>query len=367
VTWWTVAIGVDTHKRWHVAVALDSLGRLIDSRVVEASSAGYRQLLVWARSLGALAFGIEGCGSYGAGLARFLADHKEAVFECERPRRGERRGGKNDLVDATLAARRIVSGEGLSVPRGGGQREQLRVLLLERRGAVRARTAALNQLDAVIVTLPDELRRRLAAVPKRRLVETVARLRRRPDGVTEPLRRIARRIQLLNDEIAAIDDDLDQLISDTAPDLLAECGVGPVCAAQLLVSSGDPRRMASEASFAALGGTNPLDASSGKQQRHRLNRGGDRQLNWALHVIALQRVQPPHRNRGLLPPTPGQRQDHQGSQTLRQARARTPLLRPAQGTTATRLDNIEASDGGGGNRTRVHDRTRRASTSVVRV
>lgn len=290
MTWWTVAIGVDTHKQWHVAVALDPLGRLIDSITVDASSAGYQRCLAWARSLGEPAFAIEGCGSYGAGLASFLADRLEVVFECERPRRGERRGGKNDLGDATLAARRIVTGEGLSVPRGGGQREQLRVLLLERRGAVRARTAALNQLDAVIVTLPDDLRRRLTAVPKRHLVGTVARLRPRPDGATDPLRRIGRRIQLLSQETSEIDEDIARLVAVVAPDLLCETGVGPVCAAQLLVSSGDPRRMASEASFAALAGTNPLDASSGKQQRHRLNRGGDRQLNWALHVIALQRV-----------------------------------------------------------------------------
>lgn len=287
---WTVAIGVDTHKQWHVAVALDRFGRLIDSLTVAATAGGYRQLLVWARGLGEPAFGIEGCGSYGAGLAGFLADHSEGVFECERPKRSERRGGKNDLVDATLAARRVVSGEGLSVPRGGGQREQLRVLLLERRGAAKARTAALNQLDAVIVTVPDDLRRRLVRVPKKQLVSTVARLRRRPDDATDALRRIARRIQVLTQEVTEIDGQLARLVSETAPDLLAECGVGPVCAAQLLVSSGDPRRMASEASFAALGGTNPLDASSGKQQRHRLNRGGDRQLNWALHVIALQRV-----------------------------------------------------------------------------
>jgi transposase len=152
VTWWTVAIGVDTHTQWHVAVALDRLGRLIDSLTVPATATGYRQLHVWAHGLGQPAFGIEGCGSYGAGLARFLTDHGETVFECERPRRRERRGDKNDLVDATLAARRVVSGDGLSLPRGGGQREQLRVLLLERRGAIRARTAALNQLGAAIMT-----------------------------------------------------------------------------------------------------------------------------------------------------------------------------------------------------------------------
>jgi transposase len=290
VTWWTVAIGVDTHKQWHVAVALDRLGRLIDSLTVAATEAGYQQLVGWARGLGEPAFGIEGCGSYGAGLARCLADHGEQVFECERPKRGERRGGKNDLVDATLAARRIVAGEGLSVPRGGGHREQLRVLLLERRGATRARTAGLNQLDAAIVTAPAELRARLDRVPKRRLVLTAARLQGRSGGMADVLRRIARRIQLLSAEIDEIDRTLDQLVAKAAPSLLAECGVGPVCAAQLLVSSGDPARMATEASFAALAGTSPLDASRGNHRRHRLNRGGDRQLNWALHVIALQRV-----------------------------------------------------------------------------
>lgn len=290
MTGWTVAIGVDTHKQWHVAVALDRLGRLIDSLTVSATMSGYRQLLVWAHAMGEPAFGVEGCGSYGAGLASFLADHGERVFECERPRRRERRGGKNDVVDATLAARRVVAGEGLSSPRGGGQRERLRMLLLERRGAVRARTAALNQLDAAIVTAPAELRQRLDRVPKRRLVSVVARLRPRPDGVTDVLRRIARRIQLLTDEIDEVDQTVQALVAAIAPGLLAECGVGPVSAAQLLVSSGDPDRMATEASFAALAGTSPLEASSGKHRRHRLNRGGDRQLNWALHVIALQRV-----------------------------------------------------------------------------
>lgn len=290
VTGWTVAIGVDTHKQWHVAVALDRLGRQIDCLTAEATAAGYRRLLVWASELGQPAFGIEGCGSYGAGLAAFLAKRGIAVYECERPKRGERRAGKNDLVDATLAARRVVTGEGLSLPRGRGAREQLRVLLLERRGAVRSRTAALNQLEAVIVTAPDDLRHRLDGVPKKQLVPTAARLRPSPDGVTDVLRRIARRAQALSVEITEIDRSLLRLVSEHAPTLLAECGVGAVCAAQLLVSSGDPQRMASEASFAALAGTSPIDASSGKHQRHRLNRGGDRQLNWALHVIALQRV-----------------------------------------------------------------------------
>ena len=290
MTGWTVAIGVDTHKQWHVAVALDRLGRQIDCLTAEATAAGYRQLLGWARGLGQPAFGIEGCGSYGAGLVRFLEGRGVLVYECDRPRRGDRRRGKNDLIDAALAARRVVSGEGLSRPRGGGQREQLRILLVERRGATRARTAALNQLDAVIVTAPDDLRRRLTGIPRKRLVSTALRLRRRSDGVTDVLRRIACRIEALSTEIQEIDRTLLRLVTELAPHLLTECGVGAVCAAQLLVASGDPQRMVSEASFAALAGTSPVDASSGKQQRHRLNRGGDRQLNWALHVIALQRV-----------------------------------------------------------------------------
>jgi transposase len=290
VTEWTVAIGVDTQKAGPCRCGTGSDGSTLDSFAVEATRAGYQRLLAWAAELGRPVFGVEGCGSYGAGLARFLEAEGVLVYECERPRRGERRRGKNDLIDAALAARRVVAGEGLSVPRGGGQREQLRLLLLERRGAIRARTAALNQLSAVVVTAPDSLRHQLAPLSKRRLAERAARLRSRPDGVTDVLRRIARRVEHLSDEIAAIDQSLAALVAGTAPHLLTECGVGAVCAAQLIVSSGDARRMANEASFAALAGTSPIDASSGKQQRHRLNRGGDRQLNWALHVIALQRV-----------------------------------------------------------------------------
>jgi transposase len=287
---WTVAIGVDTHKDAHVAVALDVLGVEHDQCVVEATLAGYKRLLSWVARLGEPAFAVEGCGSYGAGLARFLETSGCLVCECERPRRGDRRRGKNDLIDAALAARRLLSGEGLSTPRGGGQREQLRVLLVERRGAIQARTAALNQLHALVVTAPDALRERLTGLSNARLVKTATKLRSSSDGLCEVLRRIAKRAQSLSHEIGEIDRSLLRLVTELAPQLLAECGVGAVCAAQLLVSSGDAKRMTSEASFAALAGTSPVDASSGKQQRHRLNRGGDRQLNWALHVIAIQRI-----------------------------------------------------------------------------
>ena len=289
---WTVAIGIDTHKDAHLAVALGRLGTQVDSRQFEASTRGYLELLAWAQSLGEPAFAIEGCGSYGAGLARLLEAGGELVYECERPRRRERRRGKSDLIDATLAAGRLLSGTGLSRPRGGGVREDLRLLLLERRGAVRAQTAALNQLRSVLLTAPASVRERLEPLGDRRLLRATLRLRSR-DGsgcLVHVLRRLARRAGQLGSELDELDAALEQLVAKLVPELLAECGVGPVCAAQLVVSSGDPARMRSEASFAALGGTSPVDASSGRQQRHRLNRGGDRQLNRALHVIALNRI-----------------------------------------------------------------------------
>src|ERR687897_844610 len=287
---WTVAIGVDTHKDLHVAVALDGLGAQLDSREIATTPAGYRSLLSWAQELGVPAFAIEGTGSYGAGLVRFLERTGLSVYACERPRRQERRRGKSDLIDAALAARRLLGGEGLSFPRGGGRREDLRLLLLERRSAMQARNAALNQLSALLVTAPDHLRARLGALSGDRLAQAAARLRPRPEVMTGVLRRLGQRAVRLSKEVAEAERALAALLAQVARDLLEECGVGPICGAQLLVSSGDPSRMTSEASFAALAGTSPVEASSGQQQRHRLNRGGDRQLNWALHVVALARI-----------------------------------------------------------------------------
>jgi transposase len=290
---WTVAIGVDTHKDEHVALACDALGRELGSRSLPATSAGYLALLHWARELGEPAFAVEGAGSYGAGLARFLAAAGERVYESERPRRRERRRGKSDPIDAAIAARRLLAGEGLSRLRGGGVREDLRLLLLERRGVVRAETAALNQLHSLLVAAPAPLRERLAGLRGRRLLAACARLRARADEervLVGVLRRLSGRARALAAELTALDRELEELVAALVPELLQECGVGPVCAAQLVVSSGDPARMRSESSFAALGGTSPVDASSGRQQRHRLNRGGDRQLNRALHVIALSRI-----------------------------------------------------------------------------
>ena len=293
---WTVAIGVDTHKDVHVAVACDRSGSQLDAYEIAPNGEGYALLLAWAKALGQPAFAIEGCGSYGAGLARFLGAAGISVWEAERPRRRERRRGKSDLIDAAIAARRLISGEGLSLPRGGGERrEQLRLLLLERRGVVQARTAALNQLQAAALTptLPERLR----TLGGEKLLRACLQLR--PATIEQTvMRRLARRVRQLETELAEVDEQLGACVGSLAPSLIDECGVGVICAAQLIVSSGDPARMRSEAAFAALAGTSPVDASSGRQRRHRLNRGGDRQLNRALHVIALTRIRYHEQTRG---------------------------------------------------------------------
>src|SRR5436190_5309168 len=194
---WTVAVGVDTHKEVHVAVALDRLGAQLDSREIATTPAGYRSLLCWAQELGVPAFAVEGTGSYGAGLVRFLESVRVGVYECERPRRQERRRGKSDLIDAALAARRLLSGERLSLPRGGGRREDLRLLLLERRGAMQARNAALNQLNALVVTAPDHVRERLGALSGEQLACAAARLRPSAEVMNGVLRRLGRRVERL--------------------------------------------------------------------------------------------------------------------------------------------------------------------------
>ncbi len=294
---WTVAIGVDTHKDLHVAVALEGLGQELGRLALEASAAGYLRLWEWASTLGQCAFAIEGAGSYGAGLARFLAAAGAPVYECERPSRRERRRGKSDPRDAAAAARRLLAGgEGISQLRGHGPREGLRVLLVQRRSADRARTEALNQLHGLLVTAPERLRARLGSLSEEPLARAAAGLPRPSRGATETrvlvevLRRLGQRALALGRELKENERGLRRIVREVAPELLEEVGVGPFSAAQLLVSSGDPARMGSEASFAALGGTSPLDASSGRQERHRLNRGGDRQLNRALHTIARTRI-----------------------------------------------------------------------------
>jgi hypothetical protein len=174
-----VAIGVDTHRDEHLAVALDGLGRELGSVTIGADGSGYARLWEWASELGEPRFSVEGTGSYGAGLTAFLVGAGGVVFECERPRRRDRRGGKSDRIDATLAAKRLLTGERLPRPRGGGVRDDLRLLLGERQGAVRARTAALNELQAAIVTGPETLRSRFRGLNGKQAAKLALKLRGR--------------------------------------------------------------------------------------------------------------------------------------------------------------------------------------------
>lgn len=282
---WTVAIGVDTHRDVHVAVAVDRLGRRLGALEFGVDESGFEELRRFALLLGQPAFAIEGTGSYGASLARALLADGFAVFECERPQR-RRRMDKNDRIDAELAARRLLAGEPLSLPRGGHEREQLRLLLVERRSAQHARQQALNQLKAAIVTLDPPLRAQL----EQRRPATLARSTLLQRQQLAPLQRLAKRIVLLERELTETDRELNELTHALCPQLLRQPGVGPLCAAQLLVSTSEPHRIRSEPAFAALAGVSPIEASSGPIKRHRLNRSGDRQLNWALHMTALNRI-----------------------------------------------------------------------------
>jgi transposase len=280
--------------------AVNQQGALLGHARFSATPAGYADLVGWLAGLGRIArVAVEGTCSYGAGLTDHCRRAGVAVFEVSRPARRTRRGtGKSDPVDAENAARAALAGTDLSVPKTReGYVESLRVILQTRGGAVQARTAALNTLHQLILTAPAGLRSQLDPLPRSDQVSACAALRPGRDladpaqAVKTALRRLARRITHLEVEIDNASTDLDTLVRRHQPALLAEVGVGPVTAAQLLITAGDnPDRMHSPAAFVALCGTNPIPASSGQTIRHRLNRGGDRQANNALHTIALTRL-----------------------------------------------------------------------------
>jgi transposase len=295
-----VTLGVDTHADSHVAVALDQAGRPLGTRTISTTPGGYAALLGWARRFGTVdRIGVEGTGSYGAGLARWLRAHGQLVIEVDRPdRAARRRQGKADDLDAHAAARAVQAGTATGQPKAGdGTVEMIRSLRLARRSAVKARTQAANQLTALLVTAPDGLRAQLRRLPLAELVATAARLR--PDQVPATptdaakfaLRSVAGRWLQLTEEITALDVELERLVATAAPALVAVKGVGTQTAAALLVAAGDnPERLRSEAAFAHLCGVAPIPASSGKTTRHRLNRGGNREANWALYLIAVGRM-----------------------------------------------------------------------------
>lgn len=304
-----VTLGVDTHADTHVGALLDDVGRLLGTLSAPASPAGHLQLLRWARSHGDLRVaGVEGTGSYGAGLARFLVSNGVEVLEVGRPNRQERRRlGKSDPRDAESAARSVLAGTTLGTPKlSSGPVEAIRLLRVARRSAIKARVQAGNQLRSILVTSPEILQLRFRSMPTPALVKVCALLRPvLSSGTTAApkfvLRSLSRRYLALSEEISALDQELLLAVAKASPELLSLPGVGPDTAGALLVAAGDnPERLRSESSFAHLCGVAPIAASSGKTERRRLNRGGNRDANRALHVIALSRMSFDHRTRAYV-------------------------------------------------------------------
>ena len=292
--------GVDTHRDIHAVAVVDTAGRVLGSESFAAEAAGYRQMVAWMESKGCVVrVGVEGTGSYGAGLARYVTAAGVEVVEVNRPNRQLRRqrGGKSDSVDAEAAARAAASGQATAVPKSGvGPVECLRMLLVARRSATKARTQAANQIHPLVVTAPEQVKHQLKGLKLKARVRVCARWRPGQAQTTTAyakmaLRYLARRYQSLDTEITQLDVEIRRLCAEANPALLAAKGVGPDTAATLLVAAGDnPVRMNSERSFAALSGASPVQASSGQTTRHRLNRGGNRQANNALWRIATTRI-----------------------------------------------------------------------------
>jgi transposase len=379
--------GVDTHGDVHVAAVLDSAtGRHLGTASFPTSAKGYMSLLAWLGDFGELdQVGVESTGSYGAGLTRFLRAESVEVIEVDRPDRKARRfEGKSDPTDAEAAARAVLSGRAKSTPKSrDGLVEAVRSLEVVHHGAVKDRTRAINQFKSLLVSAPDDVRdsfRRLS------FADQLARARRLPDGHDDlverearwALKELARRIRFLDEQTARLEARIGELAAQASPALIGLCGVGPHVAAQLLAAAGDnPERMRSEAAFAKLCGACPVPASSGKTNRHRLNRGGDRRANNALFTIVLVRMRHDPATRAYVarrsaegknrkeimrclkrfvarevfaaltnPPS-----DLPDGHDLRQLRLRLGLslaaVCSAVGTTPTRLSNIE--------RGRVHD------------
>ena len=295
-----VVIGVDTHVHTHSAAALDArTGGVLDEITVEATADGYAELVVFADEHAALrAWAVEGTGGHGAGLTRHLQRSEEVVIELDRPERARRRyGAKSDPLDAIRAAREALSRPRLGGPRGGGNRQALSVLLAARRSAVKAATDAQRQVFSLVIAAPEQIRSRFRGQSLPAMLNTAAALRVHPSWDVETtttvtvLRSLARRSQSLADEAAKHEKAIRAIVRSWRPDLLAQLGVGPIVAATVLCAWSHPGRLHSEAAFAMLAGVAPIPANSGQvTTRHRLNRYGDRQLNRALHTIALSRI-----------------------------------------------------------------------------
>lgn len=292
--------GVDTHGATNHAAVIDHLGRHLGDREFPTTPTGYRDLSTFLTGWGELGVvGVEGTGTYGAGLARHFREQGVPVVEVDRPdRRSRRSKGKSDPLDAYSAARAALAGTAAGTPKTrDGRVEAIRVLRVARSSAVKARTQTSNQMKALLVSGPAELREQLRELSTALLVKACAKLRPAADlsaalsATKAALRTLARRFQYLTDEIKDADATLKTLVTAAAPQLLALFGVGVEIAGQLLVTAGDnPDRLHTEAAFAHLAGVAPVPASSGRIHRHRLNRGGDRAANRALYQIVITRL-----------------------------------------------------------------------------
>jgi transposase len=291
-------VGVDPHRDAHaLAIVNAATGAVLFEARVSASERGYAQALRLAerQAPGRRAWAVEGTGSYGAGLARLLTARGERVLEVGRIRRERRSHAKSDPLDALRAARSVLGEAELASPRAAGEREALRALMVARAGALAAKTAGLCQLRALLVTCPEPLRSELRSLTRARLLRRLGAVR--PDrhrdaelrGTLIALRALARRVQALTTEERELQREIEALVAQLAQTLLDEPGVGPIAAAQVLISWSHRGRFRSEAAFARLAGAAPIPASSGRVLRNRLDPGGDRQLNRALHTIIVSR------------------------------------------------------------------------------
>src|SRR4051794_27238118 len=303
-------VGVDAHTDTHDVAVLDDCGRLLASQTFAADAAGYRALRAWIERFAPVAaIGVESTGSYAAGLVRHLrAEGLQVVLEVNQPHpHTRRRRGKSDPIDAELAARHVLAASRPVVAKDtSGIVEAIRQLRVARDGAVKARSAAPNALGGLIVTAPEELRRQLTARKGTRArARLCERLRPDPRRLREPeqaakaaLRSLARRIAELDGEIKLLDQQLGQLVAEAAPTTTDRVAVGTGHAATLLVTAGQNiERLRHEAAFAALCAASPIPVSSGRTDRHRLNYGGDRDANRALHMIAVCRLRHCERTR----------------------------------------------------------------------
>jgi transposase len=295
-----IVAGIDTHKDTHHVAVIDEHGKPLGDRKFPTTATGYDAIIEYLARYGeTIAVGIEGTGSYGAELTRRLMAADVPVVEagtCDRAVRRLR--GKTDQLDAYAAAAAVLSGRATATPKTrDGLVEAIRVLRVARGSAIKARTTAISQIKAILAAAPDAIRAEYRDLTLKPMLDALA-AQHQPDcpqtahtATICALATLAARHQQLNREITQLDQHLDQLTQQIAPGLRAVHGVGPEACAQLLITAGDnPHRITTEAGFAALTGTAPVPASSGKTSRHRLSRGGDRAANAALHHIALARA-----------------------------------------------------------------------------